>query len=112
MTDSRESEADFKDRLHAKLQNSGELEKLKQTLRDRLQECGWTDSMRKICKGLSLEILLFKTFNIDRVRASNIDDVSIDNLVDEVTPIGRDQVPADIKNEILLKLRAFLDEEA
>jgi len=98
MADSRESEADFKDRLHAKLQNSGELEKLKQTLRDRLQECGWTDSMRKICK--------------ERVRASNIDDVSIDNLVDEVTPIGRDQVPAEIKNEILLKLRAFLDEEA
>ena len=49
---------------------------------------------------------------LERVRASNIDDVSIDNLVDEVTPIGRDQVPAEIKNEILLKLRAFLDEEA
>ena len=56
MADSRESEADFKDRLHAKLQNSGELEKLKQTLRDRLQECGWTDSMRKICKGWPKQI--------------------------------------------------------
>ena len=51
-------------------------------------------------------------FKSEKVRASNIDDVSIDNLVDEVTPIGRDQVPAEIKNEILLKLRAFLDEEA
>ena len=49
---------------------------------------------------------------LEKVRASSIENVSIDDLVNEVTPIGRDQVPAEIKNEILLKLRAFLDEEA
>jgi enhancer of yellow 2 transcription factor len=63
MADSkRESEQDYKNRLNEKLQNSGEIEKLKQTLRDRLQTCGWTDQMKTICKGSFKTPKLFFVF--------------------------------------------------
>lgn len=93
----RESEQEFKNRLNEKLQNSGEIEQLKQTLRERLQSCGWTDQMKKICK--------------EKVRNQNIESVTIDELVQQVTPLGRDKVPAEVKQEILLKLRNFLEDE-
>lgn len=97
MADSkRESEQDYKNRLNEKLQNSGEIEKLKQTLRDRLQTCGWTDQMKTICK--------------EKVRNQDIESVTIDELVQQVTPLGRDRVPAEVKQEILHQLRNFLDD--
>jgi enhancer of yellow 2 transcription factor len=94
----RESEQEFKSRLNTKLQNSGEIERLKQLLRERLETSGWTDQMKSICK--------------EKVRNQSIEQVTIDELVQQVTPLGRDKVPAEIKQEILLKLRTFLEEES
>ena len=52
MTDSnRESEHDYKNRLNAKLQDSGEIDQLKHLLRQRLNESGWTAEMKSILKG-------------------------------------------------------------
>jgi len=98
MAAERESEQEFKERLNQKLQNSGEIERLKKTLRERLQNCGWTDQMKSICK--------------DKVRNQNIESVTIDELVQQVTPLGRDKVPSEVKQEILLKLRQFLEDES
>ena len=54
MADSnRETEHDYKNRLNAKLQDSGEIDQLKQFLRQRLNESGWTAEMKSVCKGLS-----------------------------------------------------------
>lgn len=53
MADSnRETEHDYKNRLNAKLQDSGEIDQLKQFLRQRLNESGWTAEMKSVCKGL------------------------------------------------------------
>ena len=55
MADSnRETEHDYKNRLNAKLQDSGEIDQLKQFLRQRLNESGWTAEMKSVCKGLFL----------------------------------------------------------
>ena len=52
MADSnRESEHDYKNRLNAKLQDSGEIDQLKHLLRQRLNESGWTAEMKSILKG-------------------------------------------------------------
>ena len=48
----RETELDYKNRLNAKLQDSGEIDQLKQFLRQRLNESGWTAEMKSVCKGL------------------------------------------------------------
>ena len=49
----RDNEQDYKNRLNAKLQDSGEIDHLKQFLRQRLNESGWTAEMKLVCKGLS-----------------------------------------------------------
>lgn len=49
---------------------------------------------------------------LDKVRNQNIESVTIDELVQQVTPLGRDKVPSEVKQEILLKLRQFLEDES
>merc|ERR1712178_134198 len=93
----RETELDYKNRLNAKLQDSGEIDQLKQYLRQRLNESGWTAEMKSVCK--------------EQVKKDNIENVTIDDLVAKVTPIGRQKVPSQVKEEILLRLRNFLEDE-
>ena len=55
MADSnRETEHDYKNRLNAKLQDSGEIDQLKQFLRQRLNESGWTAEMKSVCNGFTI----------------------------------------------------------
>ena len=69
--------------------------------------------MKAVCKGIQLYIIvLYTRLNIlDQVQKDNIENVTIDDLVAKVTPIGRQKVPAAVKEEILLRLRTFLEEE-
>ena len=56
--------------------------------------------------------LIFDKMNIlEQVQKDNIENVTIDDLVAKVTPIGRQKVPAQVKEEILLRLRNFLEDE-
>ena len=48
---------------------------------------------------------------LEQVQKDNIENVTIDDLVAKVTPIGRQKVPAQVKEEILLRLRNFLEDE-
>ena len=54
----RETELDYKNRLNAKLQDSGEIDQLKQYLRQRLNESGWTAEMKSVCKGKSTLLIV------------------------------------------------------
>ena len=62
----RETELDYKNRLNAKLQDSGEIDQLKQYLRQRLNESGWTAEMKSVCKGKSTLLLLAKFYSAGR----------------------------------------------
>ena len=56
--------------------------------------------------------IIFDKLNIlEQVQKDNIENVTIDDLVAKVTPIGRQKVPAQVKEEILLRLRNFLEDE-
>ena len=59
-------------------------------------------------------IKVYKSINYEfseQVKKDNIENVTIDDLVAKVTPIGRQKVPVTVKEEILQRLRNFLEED-
>ncbi|CAK9313182.1 unnamed protein product [Citrullus colocynthis] len=73
---------------------SGEKERLKELLRERLIECGWKDEMKALCRAY--------------VRKKGRNNVSVDDLVQVITPKGRASVPDSVKAELLQRIRSFL----
>ncbi|ETO11918.1 hypothetical protein RFI_25459 [Reticulomyxa filosa] len=82
-------------KIHEKLIESGEKERLKELLREHLITCGWRDELKHKCN----DIILNK----------GIDKTSIQELVEEVTPYARSAVPDNIKTELLQHLKHFID---
>ncbi|CAK4376086.1 unnamed protein product [Aphanomyces euteiches] len=84
-----------KETINQKLIESGEKERLKEILRQKLIECGWRDEMRAYCK--------------DLIKTKGIDQITVDDLVEEITPKGRATVPDSIKADMLERIRLFLE---
>ncbi|CAF0924569.1 unnamed protein product [Didymodactylos carnosus] len=80
--------------LNTKLMESGEREQMKQLLRQRLIEYGWRDQMKSYCKEI--------------VKQKGLENITVDELVQEITPKGRALVPDTIKKEMLARLRQYL----
>lgn len=77
-----------------KLIETGEKERLKDLLRQRLVECGWRDQLKEYCKEV--------------IRSKGLEKITVDELVAEITPRGRATVPDDIKADLLQRIRKFL----
>ncbi|TYG70899.1 hypothetical protein ES288_D05G351600v1 [Gossypium darwinii] len=73
---------------------SGEKERLKELLRERLLECGWIDEMKTLCRAFT--------------RKKGRNNVTVDDLVHVISPKGRASVPNSVKAELLQRIRAFL----
>ncbi|ETV97061.1 hypothetical protein H310_09886 [Aphanomyces invadans] len=84
-----------KETINQKLIESGEKERLKEILRHKLIECGWRDEMRMYCK--------------DLIKTKGIDQITVDDLVEEITPKGRSSVPDSVKADMLERIRLFLE---
>eukprot|EP01098_Paradermamoeba_levis_P012846 TRINITY_DN5715_c0_g1_i1.p1 TRINITY_DN5715_c0_g1~~TRINITY_DN5715_c0_g1_i1.p1 ORF type:complete len:124 (-),score=48.25 TRINITY_DN5715_c0_g1_i1:9-326(-) len=80
--------------INQKLLETGEKERLKDMLRTKLVECGWRDEMKNYCK--------------ETVKSKGVENITVDEIVNEVLPRGRAQVPAAIKTELLTRIRKFL----
>lgn len=83
--------------INQKLLESGERDRLKELLRTRLIECGWKDQMKAHCKEI--------------IKEKGVENVTVDDLVAEITPKGRASVPDSIKRELLHQIRSFLAEQ-
>lgn len=59
----------------AKLVETGEKDKLKEMLRERLVQCGWRDELKEFCK--------------DVIRKKGLEKVTVEELVADITPQGR-----------------------
>ena len=81
--------------INQRLVETGERERLKQLLRERLIECGWRDELKERCKRV--------------VKERGFENISTDELADEITPVGRATVPDAVKAEIMHSIRKFLD---
>ncbi|KAG7020143.1 Transcription and mRNA export factor SUS1, partial [Cucurbita argyrosperma subsp. argyrosperma] len=92
--DDREQQPTFQETINIKLIESGEKERLKELLRERLIECGWKDEMKALCRAY--------------VRKKGRNNVSVDDLVQVITPKGRASVPDSVKAELLQRIRTFL----
>jgi enhancer of yellow 2 transcription factor len=65
-------------------------------LRLRLNECGWSDEVRLLCR----EIVKEEKGNIN-----------VDLVVDRVTPKARQIVPDAVKKELLQKIKRILSQQ-
>ncbi|XP_042908888.1 transcription and mRNA export factor ENY2-1 [Parasteatoda tepidariorum] len=68
-----------------------DVEKLKELLKTRLTESGWRDEMKAVCR--------------DIIREKGVENVTVESLVKEMTPKGRELVSDSIKRELLQKIR-------
>uniref|UniRef100_K3W6G0 Transcription and mRNA export factor ENY2 n=1 Tax=Globisporangium ultimum (strain ATCC 200006 / CBS 805.95 / DAOM BR144) TaxID=431595 RepID=K3W6G0_GLOUD len=96
--DRKRRDEQVKERISQKLVESGEKERLKELLRHKLIECGWRDEMKQHCKEV--------------IRNKGIDQVTVEDLVEEITPRGRVSVPESVKTDILEKIKAFIEKSA
>eukprot|EP01116_Phalansterium_solitarium_P012668 TRINITY_DN29167_c0_g1_i1.p2 TRINITY_DN29167_c0_g1~~TRINITY_DN29167_c0_g1_i1.p2 ORF type:complete len:109 (+),score=25.89 TRINITY_DN29167_c0_g1_i1:121-447(+) len=93
----RLKDAQVRQAISQKLIESGEHDRLKDLLRTRLVECGWRDEMKGNCR--------------DVIKQKGADNITVEQLVAEITPKGRAAVPNEVKAELLQKIRKFLSSE-
>eukprot|EP00850_Spirogloea_muscicola_P005364 SM000024S07826 [mRNA] locus=s24:758941:760098:- [translate_table: standard] len=91
------SKPTLQEAINIKLIESGEKERLKELLRERLIECGWRDELKAHCRAYT--------------RTKGRLNVTMDDLVQTITPKGRAMVPDEVKAELLGRIRAFLLEQ-
>ncbi len=84
--------------INQKLIETGEKERLKEFLRDKLIESGWRDELKIYCKEV--------------VRRKGLDHVTVDELITEIIPKGRELIRDDVKKELLQRIKAFLAQQA
>mmetsp|Transcript_52473 Transcript_52473/g.122762 ORF Transcript_52473/g.122762 Transcript_52473/m.122762 type:complete len:102 (+) Transcript_52473:34-339(+) len=77
-----------------KLEDSGEKERLKEMLRKKLIESGWRDELKEYAKEV--------------IKNKGLEQISVEDLVAEITPRGRAMVPDSLKAELLQRIRKFL----
>ncbi|KAJ1728518.1 hypothetical protein LPJ61_003993 [Coemansia biformis] len=75
---------------------SGERERLQEILRSKLHASGWQDQVKYRCQ------------QAIRDTRTPIEQLTVDDVAEEVTPFARSSVPEDIKAEILEDIRAFV----
>jgi len=87
-------EAQMKTTINQRLVETGEKERLRDLLRTRLTECGWRDQLKAHAKEV--------------VKQKGLEQVTVEELVQEITPKGRALVPDSVKIELLQRIRNFL----
>eukprot|EP00126_Sphaerothecum_destruens_P010399 Sdes_comp20732_c0_seq1m16541 len=80
--------------INQKLIESGEKERLRELLRTKLIECGWRDRLKSHCKEI--------------VKSKGLEHITVEELVAEITPKARADVPESVKYEVLARIRKFL----
>ena len=81
-------------KINQQLIESGEKEKLQEMLRARLVECGWRDDLKDYAREI--------------VKEKGVDNVTVDELVTDLTPRARSTVPDEVKKELLDYIRVTL----
>eukprot|EP00657_Telonema_sp_P-1_P005309 TRINITY_DN22599_c0_g1_i1.p1 TRINITY_DN22599_c0_g1~~TRINITY_DN22599_c0_g1_i1.p1 ORF type:complete len:107 (+),score=8.68 TRINITY_DN22599_c0_g1_i1:120-440(+) len=94
--DIRVREAELRAQINQKLEETGEKAILKKLLKTKLLSSGWHDGLKAHCAEV--------------IRRKGLDDISLDTLVEEITPHARDTVPDTVKQELLRRIRTFLNE--
>ncbi|ORX54651.1 enhancer of yellow 2 transcription factor-like protein B-like protein [Piromyces finnis] len=84
--------------INQRLVDSGEKQRLINLARTRLNECGWKEEVKKMCKEI--------------IQTRGVEYVKIEDLMKELTPKATSLVPENIKTEILQKISDSLQDQA
>lgn len=88
-------EAKFRADVQKYLIESGENDRLVNMMRDKLYNSEWKDNVVRCCKDVIYEV--------------GVDNVTLDTLIERVTPKAKEIVPADIKHEMFFKIKSTID---
>eukprot|EP00441_Pelagodinium_beii_P021563 CAMPEP_0197655556 /NCGR_PEP_ID=MMETSP1338-20131121/39520_1 /TAXON_ID=43686 ORGANISM="Pelagodinium beii, Strain RCC1491" /NCGR_SAMPLE_ID=MMETSP1338 /ASSEMBLY_ACC=CAM_ASM_000754 /LENGTH=106 /DNA_ID=CAMNT_0043231221 /DNA_START=44 /DNA_END=364 /DNA_ORIENTATION=+ len=83
--------------LEAKLQETGERERLKQYITTHLNECGWREDLKKHC--------------IEFVQNKGVEKVTVEEITADIAPRGRALLPEELKVEVFNRLRNFAEKQ-
>eukprot|EP01104_Vermistella_antarctica_P004707 TRINITY_DN15130_c0_g1_i1.p1 TRINITY_DN15130_c0_g1~~TRINITY_DN15130_c0_g1_i1.p1 ORF type:complete len:109 (-),score=25.26 TRINITY_DN15130_c0_g1_i1:105-431(-) len=92
--DSKAKDAQLRNTINQKLIETGQKDRLKGMLRQQLVECGWRDEMKNYCREV--------------IKQKGLENVTVEDLVNEITPKGRAQVPEKVKADLLVHIRRYL----
>lgn len=81
---------ELKERIDAAM-DGGERERIKQALRSKLVQSGWRDEI--------------KSFVGELIENRGVDNVTAEELIEEVTPYAREHVSEEVKNALLSMIR-------
>ncbi|XP_074120847.1 transcription and mRNA export factor ENY2-like [Sminthopsis crassicaudata] len=87
------TEAQMKAILHQKLIETGERQRLQEWLRAQLLQCGWKDQLQAHCQ--------------DVIQKKGLEQVTVDNLIAELTLKGRELVPHSLMEELFQRVKTF-----
>ena len=117
---SKEKEAELREQLDEAFEaDEEERERIKQALRSKLVQSGWRDEIKvRACvsppRGASLSHLffLFALFLQARITelisARGVDNVTVEQIIEDVMPYAKDAVGDDVKNSLLQMIRDSL----
>ncbi|KAK9667606.1 hypothetical protein K7432_017619 [Basidiobolus ranarum] len=86
--------------LCQKFTESGEKDRLQSILQERLRECGWLESIKAHCSEIVKE----------KLKTDGVTGVTVNEMVSQITPHARGTVPEDIKADMLLRIKKYLEE--
>lgn len=84
----------MEEKIRVQLIASGERERLKKLLRDKLDECGWRDEIKQLCR--------------DYIAKRGRDNITTEDIVRAIRPEGRAAVPDSVKAELLQNVKKFI----
>ena len=101
--------------IEQRLVETGEKERLKEHLRNRLIESGWREELKLEAKQVSTESEGFFSSStasvLQVVDKKGLANVTLEDLVKDITPKGRAAVPDAVKKELLVKIQDFLSKQ-
>ena len=122
--------------IHTKLIESGEYERLKEMLKQKLVDSGWREDLKQYTMSACRPTLHLITplatclprlhsrrslpnlppltipALADLIRTKGDEQLTVEQLTQEITPQGRATVPDEVKAELLLRIRRFVEEQA
>ena len=98
--------------IEQRLVETGEKERLKEHLRNRLIESGWREELKLEAKKVNTgEIFHPPASMLQVVDRKGLSNVTLEDLVKDITPKGRASVPDAVKKELLVKIQDFLSKQ-
>ncbi|CAH8515810.1 unnamed protein product [Heterobilharzia americana] len=89
-----EKRNEIKNKISELLIKTGERERLREFVENKLIETGWNEKVKQACK--------------DYIRTKGVDHITVEEVVQAITPSARQTIPTEVKQDVLELLTKFL----